>query len=60
MALEADKVRYIGDEIGAVAAIDEETAQQAVNLIDIKYEVLPGVLTLKKTIKPMPRKSMKH
>src|SRR3989338_1475960 len=29
MALEAEKVRYIGDEIGAVAAVDEETALEA-------------------------------
>jgi len=31
--LALEKVRYIGDEIAAVAAIDEETAQQAISLI---------------------------
>src|SRR5204863_6177849 len=34
MAIESEKVRYIGDEIGAVAAIDEETAIEALKLID--------------------------
>jgi 4-hydroxybenzoyl-CoA reductase subunit alpha len=52
MALEADKVRYIGDEIGAVAAVDEETAEEALKLIDIKYEVLPGVFDMEEAIKP--------
>lgn len=52
MALEADKVRYIGDEIAAVAAIDEETADEALRLIDVKYEVLPGVFEIEEAIKP--------
>ncbi len=52
MALEAEKVRYIGDEIGAVAAVDEETAQKAMDLIDIKYEVLPGVFDVMEAMKP--------
>lgn len=52
MALEADKVRYIGDEIAAVAAIDEETVDQALKLIDVKYEVLPAVFEIEEAIKP--------
>ncbi|MDE2027374.1 MAG: molybdopterin-dependent oxidoreductase [Candidatus Omnitrophica bacterium] len=52
MALEADKVRYIGDELAAVAAVDEETADQALRLIDVKYEVLPGVFEIEEAIKP--------
>ncbi|MDD3374916.1 MAG: molybdopterin-dependent oxidoreductase [Candidatus Omnitrophica bacterium] len=51
-ALEADKVRYIGDEIGAVAAIDEETADKALKLIDVQYEVLPAVFDMIEAIKP--------
>lgn len=39
-----DKVRYIGDEIAAVAAVDFETAQEAVSLIEVDYEELPAVL----------------
>jgi len=42
-ALTNDKVRYIGDEIAAVAAIDEDTAEEALDLIDVEYELLPSV-----------------
>jgi 4-hydroxybenzoyl-CoA reductase subunit alpha len=52
MALESEKVRYIGDEIGAVAAVDEETAQEAVRLIEIEYEPLPPVYDMLEAIKP--------
>lgn len=38
-----DKVRFIGDALALVAAKDEETASRAIELIDVKYEVLPGV-----------------
>ncbi|BBO86229.1 xanthine dehydrogenase molybdenum-binding subunit XdhA [Desulfosarcina ovata subsp. sediminis] len=41
-----DKVRYVGDEIAAVAAIDRETAERAVELIKVEYEPLPVVLTI--------------
>lgn len=41
--LATDKVRRIGDDIAAVAAIDEETAQKAVDLIKVEYEDLPAV-----------------
>ncbi len=52
MALEADKVRYIGDEVAAVAAIDEETADEALRLIEVKYEILPAVFEIEEAIKP--------
>ncbi|QTA92900.1 xanthine dehydrogenase family protein molybdopterin-binding subunit [Desulfonema magnum] len=41
-----DKVRYVGDEIAAVAATDLETALEAVSLIKVEYEDLPIVLTI--------------
>ncbi len=41
--LAKDKVRYVGDEVAAVAAVDEETALRALELIDVEYEVLPAV-----------------
>ena len=41
-----DKVRYVGDEIAAVAAIDLETAMKAVSLIKVEYEELPAVFTV--------------
>jgi 4-hydroxybenzoyl-CoA reductase subunit alpha len=40
-----EKVRYVGDEIAAVAAMDLETAQEAVSLIKVDYEELPTVFT---------------
>ena len=43
-ALATDKVRFIGDEVAAVAALDEDTAQAACELIDVEYEVLHAYL----------------
>lgn len=41
--LAIDKVRFIGDEIAAVAAVDEETAIDALSLIEVEFERLPAV-----------------
>ena len=41
-ALALDKVRYVGDNVACVAAIDEATAEKALELIDVEYEVLPA------------------
>jgi 4-hydroxybenzoyl-CoA reductase alpha subunit len=41
-----DKVRYVGDEIAAVAAEDLATALEAVSLIEVEYELLPHMLTV--------------
>lgn len=41
--LAIDKVRFIGDEVAAVAAMDEETAAEALDLIRVEYEELPSV-----------------
>ena len=38
-----EKVRYVGDEVAAVAAADEATAREALSLIRVEYEVLPTV-----------------
>lgn len=37
-------VRYVGDEVAAVAAADENTALRAMKLIKVEYEVLDAVL----------------
>lgn len=42
-ALARDKVRYIGDEVAAVVAVDPETAEEAVRLIRVEYDPLPAV-----------------
>jgi CO/xanthine dehydrogenase Mo-binding subunit len=44
-ALCTDHVRFVGDEVACVAALDERTAEEALKLIDVDYEVLPSVLT---------------
>jgi CO/xanthine dehydrogenase Mo-binding subunit len=44
-ALCTDKVRFVGDEVACVAALDERTAEEALKLIEVEYEVLPFVLT---------------
>ncbi|MDP7063342.1 MAG: molybdopterin-dependent oxidoreductase, partial [Planctomycetota bacterium] len=43
-ALAVDKVRFIGDEVAAVAAVDEDTANEALDLIEVEYEVLDAIL----------------
>ncbi len=41
--LARDKIRYIGEPIADVAAVDEITAHEALELIDVTYEDLPSV-----------------
>lgn len=38
----SEKVRQVGDDVAAVAAVDEETAQREVELIKVVYEPLKG------------------
>ncbi len=42
-ALAPDKVRFVGDPVAAVAAVSEETATAALDLIDVTYEPLRPV-----------------
>ncbi|MFH1350222.1 MAG: xanthine dehydrogenase family protein molybdopterin-binding subunit [Pseudomonadota bacterium] len=44
--LPREKVCYFGEEIAAVAAVDEETAQEALELITVDLEELPAVFDL--------------
>ena len=46
LALAVDKVRFIGDEVAAVCAVDRETAESALELIEVEYEELPAVFTV--------------
>ena len=39
-----DRVRYVGDPVAGVAATSEEIAHQALDLIDVEYEILEPVL----------------
>jgi 4-hydroxybenzoyl-CoA reductase alpha subunit len=47
-----DRVRYIGDGVAAVAAVDEETANRALGLIRVEYEVLEPVLHPERALEP--------
>jgi 4-hydroxybenzoyl-CoA reductase alpha subunit len=46
-----DKVRFIGDPVAAVAAIDEDTAFDALDLIDVEYEALETVSSIEEAVK---------
>jgi len=50
--LAVDKVRYVGDEVAAVAAVDPETAEEALGLIEVEYELLPAVYDPEEAMKP--------
>lgn len=49
--LARDKVRYIGEPVATVAAIDEDTAEEALDLIEVEYEPLTGVFEPLEAIK---------
>jgi 4-hydroxybenzoyl-CoA reductase subunit alpha len=51
-ALEHEKVRYVGDPIAAVAAVDEETAAAACDAIAVEYDVLQGVMSIDDALAP--------
>ena len=43
-------VRYVGDEVAAVAADDEDLAEYAASLIKVEYDVLPFVVNARESI----------
>jgi xanthine dehydrogenase YagR molybdenum-binding subunit len=45
-----EEVRFVGDEVAAVAADDEQTAVEALRLIEVDYELLPHVVDLEEAI----------
>jgi 4-hydroxybenzoyl-CoA reductase subunit alpha len=47
-----DRVRYIGDGVAAVAAVDEDTANRALHLIRVEYELLEAVLEPERALEP--------
>ncbi len=49
--LAVGKARYNGEAVAAVCAETEEIAQEAVNLIEVEYEVLPAVTNAKDGMK---------
>jgi len=51
-ALALGKVRYIGEPIACIAAVDEETARRACNAVEVEYELLDPVFTIEDALDP--------
>jgi CO/xanthine dehydrogenase Mo-binding subunit len=47
-----DRVRYAGDVVAAVAAVDQATADEALDLIDVEYDELPAVFDVERALEP--------
>ncbi|MGE5585872.1 MAG: xanthine dehydrogenase family protein molybdopterin-binding subunit [Bacillota bacterium] len=50
--LAREVVRYIGEPVAAVAAVDEETAEAALDHIRVEYEPLPAVFDVEEALRP--------
>ncbi|MFH1350235.1 MAG: xanthine dehydrogenase family protein molybdopterin-binding subunit [Pseudomonadota bacterium] len=50
--LAEDKVRFVGEEVAAIAAIDPHIAEEALNLIRVDYEPLPAVFDPEEAMEP--------
>src|SRR5580692_6374389 len=50
-ALAVGKVRYVGDHVACVAAVSEEIAERALELIDVEYEPLPAYFDPEQSMK---------
>lgn len=48
----SERVRYIGDPVAGVVAVDEEVAQEALELIRVDYEELPAVFDPEEAMQP--------
>ncbi|MBI4320802.1 MAG: molybdopterin-dependent oxidoreductase [Chloroflexi bacterium] len=51
-AIAVDKVRYVGEAVAAVAAMDEDSAEEALRLIRVEYEDLPPVFDPAQAMQP--------
>ena len=49
-ALAVDKVRYVGEPVAGVAAVDEDTAFDALSLIEVDYEDLDPIFTIEEAL----------
>lgn len=50
--LARDEVFYVGDEVAAVVAVDEESAKNALPFIKVDYEPLEPVMDIREAVKP--------
>src|SRR5258707_7847839 len=51
-ALAIDKVRYVGDPVAAVAALNPDILDEALKLIQVEYEVLPALMSIDEALAP--------
>ena len=61
--LASDRVRFFGERVAAVAADDEDIAQQALDLIEVEYEELPAVFDVDRSDRrrrPRPAPRLRH
>ena len=49
-ALCVEKVRMVGDAVAAVAAVDEETAERAAEMIEVEYEPLRALMSIEDSL----------
>ena len=56
--LATDKVRFQGQEVAAVIATDPYVAHDALELIDVDYEILPVIVTRSRRWPTTPRSSV--
>src|SRR5437870_13644024 len=55
-ALCVDRVRFVGDPVAAVAAVDEDAAFDALARIEVEYEPLPPIGSIEEAVaRPSPR-----
>src|SRR5215468_8885397 len=55
-ALATDRVRFVGDPVAAVAAVDEDAAFDALDAIEVEYEPLPTIGSIEEAAAtPSPR-----
>lgn len=52
LPLAREYVRFIGDEVAAVAAVDRDTAEEAASLIKVAYEELPAIFSPEEALAP--------
>jgi len=51
-----DRARHVGDPVAAVVAVDEQTANEALGLLEVKYEILKTISDPEDALKnPEPR-----
>jgi len=50
--LAIDRVRYEGEPVAAVAAVDAWTAREAASLVEVEYEDLPALMTIDEALAP--------